>query len=372
MSGQKKVIVCGGGVIGSSIGYYLTKKGAAVTLIERCEIACGASGKAGGFLAKDWSDSNPSLGKLSRKSFDLHVELSKTLKKDVGFRFLDTKSIVVSESPKKKQDLPDWVDGPIRSQSDIGSNKTTAQVHPHLFTHALVEAAKENGLKVHIGVVENIIWEGQVAKGVKLFGSDQIMEADAIVIAMGPWSHLAHQFLPDNVKKIFPLNDIIYGHKAHSIILDPKDKNKITAHALFADYLKTDPEIYPRPDGTVYICGKAETVELPEDPSKIVPKDEHCDFLVKFAGVVSSELLNAQVKVKQACYLPCSIGDGQPMIGAVPETKGLYIATGHSCWGILNAPATGLLLSEVIMEEKCSLNIDAFSPSRWVSRKLKK
>ena len=33
-----------------------------------------------------------------------------------------------------------------------------------------------------------------------------------------------------------------------------------------------DPEVYPRPDGTVYICGEAETVDVPENPADIEPR----------------------------------------------------------------------------------------------------
>ena len=33
-----------------------------------------------------------------------------------------------------------------------------------------------------------------------------------------------------------------------------------------------DPEVYPRPDGTVYICGEAETVDVPDDPADIQPR----------------------------------------------------------------------------------------------------
>ena len=42
-----KVVICGGGVIGCSIAYYLAKKGVRSVLVERCDLACAASGKAG-------------------------------------------------------------------------------------------------------------------------------------------------------------------------------------------------------------------------------------------------------------------------------------------------------------------------------------
>lgn len=69
---------------------------------------------------------------------------------------------------------------------------------------------------------------------------------------------------------------------------------------------------------------------------------------------------------QQACYLPIS-PDGIPMIGPVPGVDGAFIATGHSCWGILNGPATGLLISELIVDGKAhSLDIASFDPARFL------
>ena len=47
---MRKVVVIGGGVIGSSTAFYLKRRGVDVTILEACSIAAGASGKAGGFL----------------------------------------------------------------------------------------------------------------------------------------------------------------------------------------------------------------------------------------------------------------------------------------------------------------------------------
>lgn len=52
---MKTVVICGGGIIGCSIAYYLTKLDkdfAKIIIVERNEIAGHASGKAGGFLGK--------------------------------------------------------------------------------------------------------------------------------------------------------------------------------------------------------------------------------------------------------------------------------------------------------------------------------
>ena len=51
----------------------------------------------------------------------------------------------------------------------------------------------------------------------------------------------------------------------------------------------------------------------------------------------------------QACYRPVML-DGLPVMGAIPGIEGAYIATGHSVWGILNAPASGEALAGLILE----------------------
>ena len=47
----------------------------------------------------------------------------------------------------------------------------------------------------------------------------------------------------------------------------------------------------------------------------------------------------AEVLASQACHRPIT-ADGLPLIGPVPQLAGAYVATGHSVWGMLNAPGT--------------------------------
>jgi len=41
-----RVVICGGGVIGASIAYFLSCLGARPLVVERTGVACAASGKA--------------------------------------------------------------------------------------------------------------------------------------------------------------------------------------------------------------------------------------------------------------------------------------------------------------------------------------
>lgn len=363
------VIVVGGGVIGCCTAYFLGKLGAKVTVVEKTEIACAASGKAGGFLALDWCDGS-AVQDLARASFALHEQLAKELDgESYGYRRVGALSVSVEEprnpkqvsEPAPKLGTPGWIDGSIKgSPSTIGTTLTNAQVHPQLFTRAVFSEAQEKyGASLLIGGVQEVKVEGKRVTGVVVDG--KLITGDAVVLAMGPWS---------SRNPLISSLTTVSGLKAHSIVLLPKDPNAISPHTLFLKY-KTregksiDPEIYPRGTGEVYVCGMSEEVEVPEDAREILPRTESTAMLRRVAATVSSHLVDAELSVAQACFLPCS-EDNVPVIGKLPCLENAYVATGHSCWGILNAPATGAALAELIVDgvpKTCSLK--AFDPSRF-------
>lgn len=94
----------------------------------------------------------------------------------------------------------------------------------------------------HVGVVE-----GRV-NSVVLEGG-RVINSDAVVLALGPW---CGKF--ELLASLFR----VYGLKAHSIVLRPKEPEAITPHALFLSYYPAqggkplDPEVYPRPTGTKF------------------------------------------------------------------------------------------------------------------------
>src|SRR5262249_16662672 len=141
---RARVVICGAGVIGAAVAYYLSLRGVAATVIERCGVACAASGKAGGFLALDWCDNSP-LASLARKSFQLQAELAQTLGADYGYRRLTTLAVAASaQGLKGSHKVPEelaWLDSHGIPYAVLGTPATTAQVHPARFTHTLLQAA---------------------------------------------------------------------------------------------------------------------------------------------------------------------------------------------------------------------------------------
>lgn len=359
-----QVVICGAGVIGAAVAYYLSLRGIRATIIERSGVACAASGKSGGFLALDWCDGSP-LAALARTSFQLHAELPQKLGTDYGYRRLTTLGVAAHAARKttahRNTDELAWLDGNGVPYAVLGSPVTTAQVHPEQFTKALLHAALMRGAELRIGRVEGIERTPAGIHGVRVDG--QIISAEAVVIAMGPWSGRAAKWLP-----LPP----VAGLKGHSITLRPTVP--VPAQALFVEYVtdvgeRLDPEVYPRPDGEVYLCGLSEEGPLPERPELVQPRPEAGPILQQIAGTLSSSLAKAPLERVQACYRPV-YADGLPLLGKVPDVTGAYIATGHSCWGILNAPASGLAMAELIVDGQAqSVDLRPFDTRRaWVTR----
>ena len=126
-----KVLVCGGGVIGASIAYCLSRRGAKVTVVERTGIACAASGKSGCFLALDWCDGTP-LKQLARRSFALHARLPLEIGGDWGYRrmeaFSGTSRSVGVERLTSRDAHINWLSESVVINRRLGTAETTARL----------------------------------------------------------------------------------------------------------------------------------------------------------------------------------------------------------------------------------------------------
>ena len=355
-----RVLICGGGVIGTSIAYFLSLRGVEAVVIERTDIANAASGKSGGFLARDWCDGSP-VEALARRSFALHQALTLAIDDDWGYRRLDTLGVIASArrdvGPYRKLAAPHWLAGDAAVHARLGTAENTAQVEPAAFTGAMMRAAIAGGARVLIGNVTGVALGADGAvQGAMVNGQE--VEGDALVIAMGPWSVLACRWLP------LPA---VYGLKGHSLVF--RYAPTPVPYALFVE-LETkagtlaSPEVFPRPDGTTYVCGLSSEAPLPVDPAAVAPDEGGCGRLRVMTAQFSPALGRAEVLAEQACYRPV-VEDGLPLIGAVPGVPGAYVATGHSVWGMLNGPATGEAMAELIADGKTgAVDLAPFDPAR--------
>lgn len=147
-------------------------------------------------------------------------------------------------------------EGKIHSSRSLGNHKTTAQVHPGLFTKFFADQfVQKSDTSIVMGQATSMTLDNGVVSSVTVSTSkgEEVIPADAVVIAAGPWTgELAKKLLGNKVGGMLG----VQGHRAHSIVL--KTKEELSAHCLFTsmsmeDGSQGEPEIYTRPDGTTYM-----------------------------------------------------------------------------------------------------------------------
>lgn len=277
---------------------------------------------------------------------------------------------------KLPEDL-NWINSSlINSCSELGGPDTTAQVHPYKFTNFILKKAVElskGSIELILGKVKEIEYSVETvsASGVKYEPTsikdtdnvkDNLVElaGDQIVMTVGPWTS---KILPD-----CPIS----GLRAHSITVAPFKDQPVSPYAIFTEF-KLDstsyvsPEIYARQD-EVYICGEGDSaVDVPETTDDVEVVTAKCDDLFAQVSKFSPNLRKGHILKRQACYLPVlevPTSSG-PLIGET-NVNNLFLCSGHSCWGINNAPGSGKIMSELLLDGKCtSARINSLDPSLY-------
>jgi len=359
-TGEAQVVVCGGGIVGCATAYFLALKGVKPVVVERNEVACAASGHAGGFLARGWG-SGPTEA-LHHQGFDLHARLAK----DLGlksFRRLPTLSVGNHKRTKggEQKDFH-WVD---KAGSEL-MDSDTAHVNPAEITKRLMDAAIELGASLKIGAIDGVKRSDDRITGLSIGG--EVLPCSHVVFAMGPWSVLLERWLPGMKVPMEGILSTSLLFRMPAAVEPPCalfcDEDKFGCHL----------EVNPRNDNTVYVCGCGGSRYLVNDEIASLPPEDVRPDPARATAATRSLLTKTSVTGEAepesyACIRPCP-PDGRPMMGKILENG--YLACGHNCWGILWGPITGQIMAEIVTGGSSSVPLAAFDPERFVPRATKR
>ena len=270
----------------------------------------------------------------------------------------------------------DWVaEEAVLGYESMGSPKDTAQVHPYQFTTSMAQLAEEKGAKIILAAVDEIETTSGSSKQhtvhytEKSTNSSHSLPATDVIITAGPWT-----------KTVWP-GTPISALRAHSVTIRPS--HPVSPYCLFTSLslpknfkagaksraMNVTPEIYARPNNELYACGEGDhLVPLPKTSADVVVDDSRCQDIVDSCAAFSDEMRDGSVLVRQACYLPNVETGGGPLVGRT-RTEGVYLAAGHTCWGIQNGPGTGRVMSEFVFEgEGKSADVRVLDPRRLLGR----
>ena len=364
-----KISIIGGGIAGCSAAYYLSRDGHDVFLFERDSIASHASGFALGGITPSFGDSpNDSYDVLSDYSIGLHRDLAKVLNggNSEKLNLLKKASVILAteysdmehmrktyESYAKDYDhdirwlsMGELSHVDARISPDVLGGLYVGEAYetdPYKLTLNLWQAAEEHGAKLVNRDVTDIVVDGARVSGVLAGGEE--FEADAIVVAAGPWSSSLLLNLGINAP-VTPL-------KGQILRLDAPDPPLKISLWWDTDYATT------KPDGLLWVGTTEEKVGF-DDRTTSAARDR----IIRSAVEILPYLDDAELVQQTACLRPMTL-DRLPIIEAVSEPQGLMIITGGGRHGILLGPSMGLAAANLVTGSEFSVDIRAFSLSRF-------
>ncbi len=375
MAQSSEVVIVGGGVAGCAVAYFLSLAGVKATIIEREGISSQASGfSAGGLNPLEGSCIPGPLSALAMASFKLHKELWGSLRKETGIdfysRIVSLTKVAFSEDevPALQESLNIFEDArlegfsgewlhrsevlkvePRLSEKLIGGVRLfgNATLNSLLYTQALAEAAQKNGATIRPGVARGVRLDNGRVLSVIL--ADGEIACDQLVLAAGPWSREAEQWLDISVP-VDPLKGEILRLEMHG-------------PALGGDFNGAGASVYPRADGLVW-CG---TTEVDEGFNK-EPTEAAKEKIWGAAKELMPELGLATLARHTACLRPVT-PDYMPIVGRAPGWDNVYLATGAGKKGILLSTGMGKATADLMTEDVTDVPLEGCEPERFAPSK---
>jgi len=353
------VVVIGGGIIGLSLALELSRGGAGVAVIERGEPGREASHAAGGMIADLDPVLPPELKPLATLSAQLYPEFVRLLQDESGHKidFRHDGTIDLLEHPI----TPEPGTG-VRALSTEEVHalepKLTVQGFPYFMPEnavdprdlvaALVPALRRRNVEIINGSpVQSVLTENGRATGVQTVRARYI--AKSVVNCAGAWA-----------PQVAPLQLPTRPVKGHMVALafpsgtPGADQPPVLRHVIRSRWCY----ILPRSTGR-FVVGS--TVE-PAGYDKTV-NTYRIQRLHHAATNVIAEFKEARILEAWTGLRP-GTPDSLPILGPT-SIDGYFACTGHYRDGILLAPASARILTQIMQSGRPEIDISPFSPSRF-------
>ena len=368
------VVIVGGGIIGASIAYHLTKKGVRdVLVLERDRLGSGSTGKnAGGIRLQFSSEINVELSQRSLPHIERFADEIGTDPHfhQVGYLFLITEDRDVDAFERS---LAMW------SRLGIPARKVSAAEAKALFKHARTDDVRFGTFCAKDGYADpSSMLNGYVARaregGVTFVEDAPVMAiactngrvtgvrtkadeigARTVVNAAGPWAA--------EVAKLASVELPIQPLRRHIFVTEP-------VPGLGEDFpltIEFATGLYAHRESGGVLLGMADPNEKPAFDDSV-----NWDFMpavVERALARFPILERTSIKTGWAGLYE-DTPDKHPILGKVDGVEGLINAAGFSGHGVMHAPVTGELIAELIVDGRTSLDIRALALSRFRTGQL--
>ena len=350
MKSHIKVAVIGGGVVGCSVLYHLTKFGwKDVALFERKQLTAGSSWHAAGGFHTLNGDVN--VAKLQQYTVDLYHEIEEISGQSCGLHL--TGGVMMACT----QERLDWLHGVHSNGKYMGMNTeiitpseakkyyplidetqfigalwhdVEGHLDPSGTTHAYAKAAKKQGAEIYLETCVTDLtqnpdgtWQVVTDKGT--------VHAEHVVNAAGLWA----REVGNMVGVALPVLAMEHHYLITESIPEVQQYNQENNHEI-GHLIDADGEIYSRQEGDGVLIGTYEKACVPWSPDS-TPWDfghellqDDLERLMPSLEVAFAHFpILAETGIQKAVNGPFSFTpDGNPLVGPVPGVKNYWAALG--------------------------------------------
>jgi glycine oxidase len=365
------VIVIGAGIIGCAITRELARRGAKVLVFEARSVGAGATQASAGVLAPYIEAPRPgALLDLTTRSLAMYDDFVADVRAEAGMdvEYRRCGTIEVAENDEAAARLQrrieqndgragqlEWLDRDAVHAVEPALTETVrgGLVEP---THGYVQVARLTEALVWASMRHGVEWEthrriASIEPATAGEGLDVISEdgsrwtARTVIVATGSWAPqgLAREPAAAAVRPVRgqlvkvawqgpPVRHIVWGPNCY---------------------------VVPWLDGTALVGATVEEVGFDERTTAAGVRDlleAVCELIPE---AWKATFLEARVGLRPAS------ADGLPIIGPSARLPGLVFATGHYRNGVLLAPVTASIVSDLVLHDKHDPSLRALTPTRF-------
>lgn len=361
------VVIIGAGIIGLSLAISLRKQGLRVLVVERGEPGREASFAAAGMLVGSGTEMPTAVKPLAAESARMYPEFAHELEDESGLKvdlreqgtilisahgdfppgaeMLSTEKLCSLEPALAQREISDSRAGgrgrpPLQNQNKLRAYVCERSVDPRaLTTAAALKAARHRGVDISSGTeVKGLLTSEDRVFGVQTDKTSY--SAEIVVNCAGAWAGCIGP-------RKFPVRPV--KGQMLAVVGGPPLEHVVRADEVY---------LVPRSDGRIVIGSTLEEAGYNKQTDV-----NTIQRLLHAAVALAPELAKAKVHDDWAGLRP-GTPDELPILGET-ETRGYFIASGHYRDGILLAPITAQIMTDLIMGKPISRDLAAFSPARF-------
>ena len=375
-----RVVIVGGGIIGCSIAYHLTKAGwTDVVLLERATLTSGTSWHAAGLVMS--LRSTRTLTELCRYTSDLYEVLEQETGQATGFKRVG--SLPIARTPERFHEIKRMASLAkcFGIEADVLSPEGVAKRHPLIDTSrvvgglfipadgqtnpvdttmALARGARNRGGKLFERVaVSGITQKNGAVTGVET--SQGHLSCEKLVLCAGLWTRDLAQMAGVHVP--------LYAAE-HMYVTTAPIEGVIPGLPVIRD---TDGYVYIKEDAGKFVVGSFEPQGKPLPvaniplPSEFVELPEDWDhFALPMQNAVDLVPCLEHAQIRHFMNGPESFTpDNKFVLGEAPEVRNLFVAAGFNSQGILSAAGVGRAMSEWIISGEPQMDLSEVDIARF-------